>query len=177
MNDDLILRAARLATTVHNGQNRKWGHSADPYIFHPMRVAGLVSLNTFATEEIVAAAWLHDTLEDTTLTETQLIAHGFGGPVTFFVTQMTNASKVDPAMKNKPRAERKAADRAKIAAAPWEVRFIKLADRLDNVMEMRNDSQTPADFVKLYTGESRLLLEVLKGIDSVLEARLAALVN
>jgi hypothetical protein len=60
MSNDLILRAARLATTVHNGQNRKWGHSADPYIFHPMRVAGLVSLNTFATEEIVAA-WLNTT--------------------------------------------------------------------------------------------------------------------
>ena len=173
--DDLILRAARLAATVHNGQNRKWGHFDDPYIFHPMRVAGLVALHSMATPEMVAAAFLHDALEDTKLTENELYAKGFGGEVTYFVVQLTNASK--SMSKSISRAERKAYDRAKIAKAPWECRYIKLADRLDNLMEMRNDPLTPADFAEIYRGESRLLLDVLKGVDEELESRFAKLVG
>jgi hypothetical protein len=70
MNDDMILRAARLAAVAHNGQMRKWVHlNADPYISHPMRVAGLVALSLQATSAMVAAAWL-DTTTLTLIIET-----------------------------------------------------------------------------------------------------------
>lgn len=70
MNDDLILRAARLAAVAHNGQMRKWVHlNADPYISHPMRVAGLVALSLQSTPAMVAAAWL-DTTTLTLIIET-----------------------------------------------------------------------------------------------------------
>ena len=122
---------------------------------------------------MVAAAWLHDVLEDTNLTEQDLIAKGFNGEVVYFVKELTNASKQDPKMKGRPRAERKAADRMKIAKAPWGARLIKLADRIDNLTDSFN---APEDFRELYKNESRLLLEALKGTDDELEARLTKLV-
>lgn len=167
-----ILRAAHLAEEYHRGQYRKWGHAQDPYIWHPMRVAGLVTMVEFATPEMIQAAWLHDVLEDTKLTEADLVAKGFGGEVVFLVKALTNPSKGTGLQRH----ERKAMDRQHISSAPWEARLIKLADRLDNLLEMRNDPATPKDFVELYTGESRLLVESLRGTNNELEAMLAKLV-
>jgi (p)ppGpp synthase/HD superfamily hydrolase len=125
---------------------------------------------------MIAASVLHDVLEDTALTEDDLIAKGFGGEVVYFVKQMTNASKLDATLKDKPRAVRKAADRAKLANACWEVKMIKLADRIDNLRDM-NHSATPADFAVMYKNESKQLLEVLKGTDAELEAQLEKLIG
>ena len=174
MNDDLILRAARLAAIAHNGQKRKWAHFDDSYVSHPMRVAGLVALSSRATPEMVAAAWVHDVLEDTKLIA-QDISDACGDKVLELVWELTNAS-FDSTMKDKPRAERKAADRRKIAGASWEARFIKLADRIDNLRDM-NESKAPADFAELYKKESKFLLEVLRGTDTVLEKQLENLIG
>ena len=167
-----ILRAARLAGEAHLGQYRKWGHANDPYIWHPMRVAGMVMLVENATPEMVMAAVFHDVLEDTKLTESDLIAKGFGGDVVYFVEALTNPSKGT----GLPRSERKAMDRQHLAGASWEVKVIKLADRLDNLLEMRNDPATPEDFMEVYKGESRLLLATLKGTNNELEDKLAKMV-
>jgi len=167
-----ILRAARLAEEAHRGQCRKWGHAQDPYIWHPMRVAGMVSLVEFATVEMVQAAYLHDVLEDTKVNELALYEAGFIGKVILFVKALTNPSKGS----NLPRADRKAMDRQHLAGASWEVKVIKLADRIDNLLEVRNDPTSPKDFVELYKNESRLLLEVLKGTNEELEAVLVKLV-
>lgn len=173
----MILRAARLAAVAHNGQMRKWVHlTADPYILHPMRVAGLVTLSLWSTPTMVAAAYLHDVLEDTILTEADLIANGFDNEVVWFVKQLTNASKLDPLLAGKPRVVRKAADRVKLASACKEVKLIKLADRIDNLRDMGN-SAVPADFAVMYKNESKQLLEVLKGTDSELEAQLEKLIG
>ena len=176
MSDELILRAARLAAIAHKGQNRKWARNAEPYILHPLRVAGLVALHPYATAEMVAAAYLHDAVEDAKNPEAikAMIEEGLGLGVLNLVMQLTNASKLDSSMKDKPRAERKAADRAKIAACPWDARYIKLCDRLDNLKDML---KAPTDFVEIYKNESRLLLEALKGTDNEMEAELAKVVN
>ena len=170
---EMILRAARLAEDAHRGQYRKWGHTQDPYIWHPMRVAGMVMLVEHVTSEMIQAAFLHDSLEDTKLKEEDLVKAGFGGEVVYFVKALTNPSKG----LNLPRAERKAMDRKHIDKAPWGAKVIKLADRLDNLLEIRNDPETPKDFVETYKGESRLLLTVLKGINDELENMLAKLVE
>ena len=166
--DNVILMAARLAADAHNGQTRKWGRINDPYILHPMRVAGRVAIYPLATEDMVAAAWLHDILEDTKMTEQDLIAAGLGGPVTYFVKGLTNPSKVLEASRD----VRKQMDRDYLVRAPWEVRFIKLADRLDNVREMNADPKTPVDFDTLYRQESLLLLDALRGTDEEIENEL-----
>lgn len=172
---NIIIEAARLANEAHKGQVRKWGNN-EPYITHPLRVMNMVLLCPFATETMIAASVLHDVLEDTKLTEADLVANGFDNEVVWFVLQLTNASKLDPLLTCKPRAERKAADRAKLANVSWEAKLIKLADRIDNLSDM-NHSATPADFAVMYKNESKQLLEVLKGTDAELEAQLEKLIG
>ena len=168
-----ILRAAALAREAHEGQFRKWSHSGDPYVWHPMRVAGLVSMVEGATPAMVQAAWLHDVLEDTKAGEEAFFAGGFGGEVLSIVKGVTNPS-IGTGLS---RCERKAMDRRHVAGSCWASRALKLADRLDNVVEMRNDPMTPKDFVEMYKGETRLLLDALKGTDAKLEAMLERMVG
>ena len=59
----IILKAAAFARRAHAGQRRKYNDR--PYIVHPARVAGRVAAHPQATETMVAAAFLHDVVEDT----------------------------------------------------------------------------------------------------------------
>ena len=65
----MIQEAARFATKAHEGMLRKGGKM--PYIYHPLEVALLVSRMT-KDEEVIAAGYLHDVLEDTAVTEEEL---------------------------------------------------------------------------------------------------------
>ena len=65
----MIQEAARFATKAHEGMLRKGGKM--PYIYHPLEVAFLVSRMT-KDEEVIAAGYLHDVLEDTSVTEEEL---------------------------------------------------------------------------------------------------------
>jgi (p)ppGpp synthase/HD superfamily hydrolase len=169
----LILKAARFAGKAHRGTFRKWGRSRDPYIWHPMRVAGLVSLNFRATEEMVAAAWLHDVVEDCGESLEGLLAAGFPATVVELVEGLTNPGKKFPKL---ARAERKRMDREAVAAGPWEVRLIKLADRVDNLRDVV-EGAAPEGFAEKYLGESRLLLGALAGTDLEMEGLLGGMLD
>lgn len=72
----LVPRAEMLATAAHEGQKDKAG---EPYIGHPARVAAHAARRCeergvfgYEANLVIAAAWLHDVLEDTTVTEAQL---------------------------------------------------------------------------------------------------------
>lgn len=173
MTKNMILEAAQLAALAHKGQNRKFGHSNDPFIFHPMRVAGRIAIHPAANEEMVAAAYLHDVLEDTDVSEMDL-SDVFPYPVVYLVAQLTNPSKQ---MAGVTRAEKKAADREHLKHVSVRAKMIKLVDRIDNVREVVTDPEAPPDFVKIYRAESLLLLEALKGTDAELEAELAKLLE
>ncbi len=147
----IIIKAAALALRAHEGQKRK--HTGFPYIYHPARVAGRVGILPGATEEMVAAAYLHDVLEDTAVSREEIEA-ATNAQVGFYVDCMTNKSK----SLKLPRAERKALDRKHLAEVPFEVRQIKAIDRIDNLLEIAGAS---TDFKKLYAEESLLLADVL----------------
>jgi (p)ppGpp synthase/HD superfamily hydrolase len=147
----LIIKAAALAARAHAGVPRK--HTGFPYIYHPARVAGRVGILPGATEEMVAAAYLHDVLEDTTITKEEIEAET-NAQVAFYVDCMTNKSK---GLKL-PRAERKALDRKHLSEVPFEIKQIKAIDRIDNLLEI---SGATTDFKKLYAEESMLLADVL----------------
>lgn len=168
---NLILNAAQFAASAHEGQNRKYGHSDRPYITHPARVAGRVATFPGATEEMVAAAWLHDVIEDCGVTAEDLAAK-FPLSVIRLVQELTNPSKRHPELN---RAQRKAMDLEHIKEVSREAKVIKLADRVDNLTETKDDPQTPADFVELYRAESRALVEALRDIDPGLERELEEL--
>lgn len=157
----IIVKAAALAKRAHEGQKRK--HTGFPYIYHPARVAGRVGILPGATEEMVAAAYLHDVLEDTTITKEEIEAET-NAQVAFYVDCMTNKSKGT----GLPRAERKALDRKHLSEVPFEIKQIKAIDRIDNLLEIAG---APTDFKKLYAEESLLLADVLGDSPLVHELR------
>ena len=133
------------------GQLRKYTN--EPYIVHPFEVAQIVATVPDATEEMIAAAWLHDVVEDTgvTLDQVHLL---FGAEVAKLVFWLTDASKPEDGN----RAARKAIDRAHIAKAPAAAQTVKLADLISNTKSiMEHDPE----FAKTYLEEKRLMLEVM----------------
>lgn len=133
------------------GQLRKYTN--EPYIVHPFEVASIVATVPDATEEMIAAAWLHDVVEDTgvTLDQVHLL---FGANVAKLVFWLTDQSKPEDGN----RAARKAIDRAHIAAAPAEAQTVKLADLISNTKSIMAHDEA---FAKVYLEEKRLLLEVM----------------
>jgi (p)ppGpp synthase/HD superfamily hydrolase len=151
MPTNLIFQAAQYAARAHNGQRRKY--TGYPYILHPMRVAGMASLIYDVTEPVVAAAWLHDVIEDCDISFEQL-DQAFGAHIANLVDALTNPSKLRPDL---PRAERKRIDRDFIASGSYWARVLKCLDRLDNLREI-----SPCDgFTRLYCEETHLLLNAL----------------
>src|ERR1700748_2902234 len=85
----LVSDAAELAARRHNGMARK-GRGNEPYINHLAEVANLLALVTGGADaELVAAGWLHDTIEDTETTREEL-AEKFSERVALFVVECTD---------------------------------------------------------------------------------------
>jgi (p)ppGpp synthase/HD superfamily hydrolase len=162
--------AASYAKAIHEKQKR---HGGGPYIYHPMRVAGRVSLLDGATEEMVAAAWLHDVLEDTTHPIVQVQADieiEFSPKVLKLVIELTNVSKG----LSLPREQRKRLDREHAAKTSVEARRIKMLDRIDNLRDMNLADEA---FRSLYCAESRLLAEAIGDADRELKKELLELIG
>ena len=122
-----IVRAAETATRAHAGQLRK---SGEPYITHPIAVAGIVA-DLGLDALTVAAALLHDAVEDTGVT-TELIEQEFGPAVALIVEGVT---KLDRLQFDSKEAQQAATVRKMLVAMAndWRVLIIKLADRLHNM--------------------------------------------
>ena len=123
----IILRAFEVGAQAHEGQTRKTG---EPYILHPVAVARILA-NMRMDYGSVAAAILHDTLEDTPLTREEIEAR-FGEEITELVDGVTKLDK----MKFRTRHEADAESFRKLMLAmsrDLRVIFIKLADRLHNM--------------------------------------------
>jgi len=132
----VILRAFELGDQAHEGQVRKTG---EPYILHPVAVAGILA-NLRMDHQSVAAAILHDTLEDTPLTKDQIVGQ-FGEEIAELVDGVTKLDK----MKFRTRLEADAESFRKMLLAmsrDLRVIFIKLADRLHNMRTL--DQMSPA---------------------------------
>ena len=159
---DLIDRARQFATTAHRnvGQLRKY--TGQPYEEHLRSVADMVSTVT-DDEEMIAAAWLHDVVEDTPTTIEE-IERAFGPDVRTLVEAMTDVSR--PQDGN--RAARKALDREHLARAPARAQTVKLADLLDNCQDICRHN---ARFGRVYLTEMAALLEVLTAGDKSLRQK------
>jgi (p)ppGpp synthase/HD superfamily hydrolase len=116
-------------------------------------------------EDLIAAAVLHDVVEDCNVSIQDLETQ-FGMPVAAVVEMLTNASKGLAAH----RSDRKKADFNRISDASQDVRLVKLADRIDNIRDLAG---APPKFVELYLDESEALLALLWGrTDKALEVEL-----
>ena len=163
-----VERARVFATAAHAavGQVRKY--TFEPYIVHPTEVASIVATVPH-TDVMLAAAWLHDTVEDTGVSIVD-IQKEFGNEVASLVGWLTDVSK--PEQGN--RAVRKAIDREHTAMAPAAAQTVKLADLIANSRSIL--AHDPA-FAKVYLEEKRMLLEVLTRGDATLMAQARRIVG
>lgn len=130
----MIRKAAEFATKAHEGTFRKG--TQIPYIFHPMEVAQIVAMIT-DDPEIIAAAYLHDVLEDTDVTAEKIEAE-FGARVLYLVQQKTED-------KSLPWNERKAATIRHLFSASRDVKILTLADKLSNMRASARDYMAMGD--------------------------------
>lgn len=160
---NLEKRAKHFAIRWHDSIDQVRKYTGEPYWRHPEAVAALVKTVPH-TEEMVAAAWLHDVVEDTPCTIAQ-VAEEVGELVAGYVEWLTDRSK--PSDGN--RAERKAVDRMRLSLAPIPVKTVKLADLIDN---SRSILARDPDFARVYILEKRMLLdEALRAGDQTLWAQ------
>ena len=157
--NDLVQRAKEFATRAHASIDQRRKYTGDPYIVHPAEVVEIVK-TVEHSDDMLAAAWLHDVVEDTPVTIAEIQAE-FGETVALFVHGLTDASKPEDGN----RAARKAIDREWIAMGYPPEKTIKLADLISNT---RSIVEHDPKFAKVYLQEKRLLLEVLKAGDQVL---------
>jgi guanosine-3',5'-bis(diphosphate) 3'-pyrophosphohydrolase len=124
----IVLKAISFAAERHHGQMRK--NKRTPYFAHPVRVM-LNVLREFGESdpETLAAAVLHDTIEDTTTDYDDILRH-FGDNVARWVALLT---------KDKRMAEEAREDDyfAGLARAPRPVKLVKISDTLDNLRDAR----------------------------------------
>ena len=148
-------RLFALAAFAATGQRRKY--TGESYFVHAAAVAALVARVT-QEEAALAAAWLHDIVEDTAIT-LGMIEREFDAEVAALVGMLTNASRSEDGS----RPQRKAIDRAHLAGASARAKTIKLADMLDNLSTV---VERDLEFARIYLPEKALMLDELRGGDA-----------
>ncbi len=120
---DIIERAKEFAMRAHEGQFRK-GAAREPYTVHLEEVAAL-AVRFGGSDAVIAAAWLHDTIEDCSVTAADLQGL-FGAEITALVLELTDD-------KSLPKDERK---RRQVQNAPGKspgAALVKICDKMSNV--------------------------------------------
>ena len=137
INHQLILKAADFAAYKHRNQRRK-DEEKTPYINHPIAVAKIISeIGNIEDPEILAAALLHDTIEDTKTTPEELIEN-FGERVCHLVQEVTDD-------KTLPKLERKQRQIDHAKEISGDAALIKLGDKISNVTDITNTPPTDWD--------------------------------
>ena len=138
MNNSLfLLQAIEFAARKHKDQRRK-DEEASPYINHPVSVALLLAERGKVTDpEILAAAILHDTLEDTDTTPEELEA-AFGMRIRKLVEEVTDDKRL-------PKADRKQLQIDHACQLSGDAVLIKLGDKISNVLDVTYSPSTNWD--------------------------------
>ncbi len=163
-----LARAYDFAARKHINQQRK-GEAAEPYINHLTEVALLVAQATAGADaDLVIAAVLHDTVEDTETSPAD-IAAVFGDRVADLVAECTDD-------KSLPKAERKRLQIAHAGAASGGAKRIKIADKTSNLRSMCASPPAgwPPQRIAEYIGWAREVVDRCRGVDPWLEAQFDA---
>ncbi len=144
---EMIQKAYVFSATVHKGQVRL---SGEPYLTHPMEVAGILSDMNLDVATIVTGL-LHDTVEDT-LTTLDQIEKAFGKDVSFLVDGLTKISQIEFGDREEEQAEN---FRKMILAMSSDIRIllIKLADRIHNMRTLEFQKPEKQQFIARETLE------------------------
>jgi (p)ppGpp synthase/HD superfamily hydrolase len=161
---DLVERALAFATEAHGrvGQVRKY--TGEPYINHPIEVMGIVRTAAHYTDVMLAAALLHDTIEDTTVTRYDL-EREFGSDLADMVMELTDQCTEGN------RAKRKAAEAMRLSTISAEAQTVKLADLISNSASI---IEHDPGFAQVYLREKNQILELMTAGDPGLYTRAVA---
>ena len=136
----LLDRAIVFALRAHAGTERRG--KGFPYIVHPLEAVEIVATMT-ADQELLAAAALHDTVEDTDVTIEQ-IREEFGEHITSLVEAESDI-KVTGVSKEESWRIRKQAAIDRLAAAPLDAKMVALGDKLSNMRAIARDYSEQGD--------------------------------
>jgi guanosine-3',5'-bis(diphosphate) 3'-pyrophosphohydrolase len=162
-----LLAAFDFAADKHRAQRRKSAGDV-PYINHPIHVARLLAeVGGVEDENVLMAAALHDTLEDTATTSAELEA-AFGPVVCHLVEEVTDD-------KSLPKAERKRLQIVHASQISPGAALIKLADKIANVADLSHSP--PVDWssqlIREYIDWAEAVVHGLPKVNAALEARFA----
>jgi guanosine-3',5'-bis(diphosphate) 3'-pyrophosphohydrolase len=118
--------ALKFATERHSGQTRKDG--VTPFIRHPIAVASRLMTAGVRDEAVIAAAFLHDVVEDTEATLAE-VEERFGARVASLVAEVSDDKSLS-------QAERKRLEVEHTASASEGARLIKVADKTENLIDI-----------------------------------------
>lgn len=158
MKSKLVNDALMLAIKAHGTQRRKY--TGEPYVVHPIAVSEIVE-TVDHTPEMIAAALLHDVVEDTAITLRE-IRDQFGPVVAEYVHYCTNVSE----KKDGNRTFRKKMDADHFALGPAESQTIKIADLISNAESIVLHDQK--FFHTAFKHEKKYMLSVLTKADPIL---------
>lgn len=157
-----IAEAVEFAAEAHAGQRLDNGKT--PYFNHLAEVAARCARHEPFDPVLVTAAYLHDTVEDTGVTE-ELIRERFGDAVADLVMEVTDP----PDLKGKARRQRQV-DHA--ATSSERAKLIKIADKTSNVGELvdRPAKDETVKGMRKYLDWARAVVDACRGVDGDMEA-------
>lgn len=165
INMSVVSMAYAFAAGAHCAIDQRRKYTGEQYIEHPCRVATIVAESVNVTTEMLAAAYLHDTVEDTEVELTD-IRSMFGYTIADYVEYLTETSKADNPDMN--RMARKTLDAARLAKAPGDVQTVKYADFIDNTSTIL---EYDPEFGKTYLKEKSMMLQIMDGGDPKLREK------
>ena len=160
----VLIKATDFAAFKHRQQRRK-DAEASPYINHPLALARVLKLEAGVDDiEVLVAAILHDTVEDTETTHEELVRE-FGAKIASLVAEVTDD-------KSLPKPERK---RMQVEHAPHltaQAKLVKLADKICNLRDMSTapPAKWPVERRRAYFEWAREVIDGLRGAHPRLEA-------
>jgi guanosine-3',5'-bis(diphosphate) 3'-pyrophosphohydrolase len=163
----LVLEALAFAAEKHRDQRRK-DSDASPYINHPIALANVLANEGGVFDpEVLCAALLHDTLEDTATTRAELDA-AFGARIRSIVEEVTDD-------KSLPKAERKRLQIEHAASISREAQLVKLADKVCNLRDLaeRPPAGWSLERKREYFDWTKAVVDRLRGVNAALEASFA----
>ncbi|RZF39063.1 hypothetical protein LSTR_LSTR006600 [Laodelphax striatellus] len=161
----LLVMCTNFAAEKHKTQRRK-NVDKTPYINHPIGVANILSEAGISDVNILCAALLHDTVEDTDTTLEELEKE-FGPVIAKIVAEVTDDMSL-------PSAERKILQVQHARACSHEAKLVKLADKLYNMRDLTKEKPEnwTDERISAYYLWSKQVIDEIRGTNPIIEKQL-----
>ena len=166
----LLFKALAFSAEKHTKQRRK-DIDKTPYINHPISLANILAQRWVIDENVLCAAILHDTIEDTETTTDELQEH-FGEKITSIVLEVTDDKSIEKSVRKQKQIEH-------AASISHEAKLVKLADKIANITDIINTPPVDwsSDRKKEYFNWAKAVVDNLRGAHQGLEKDFDDLIN